>query len=403
MREGQVTSKNKNGRKGFGPARPDPSVSERQPIPGGEPCILIVDDDAGSRQALEALLQGEEHATLTAATGEEALRRLLQREFAVVLLDVQLPGMDGFEVARLIRQRERSRDTPIIFLTGAEIDVGSVFRGYAAGAVDYLLKPPDPDMLRSKVAVFVALQRASASLRQEISVRKAAEEQVRIYAENLSALAGRAEQIREEERASLSREIHDQLGQQLTALKMELKWMAGRLPGNDVELAARIEAAMQLVDETVDTARRIATGLRPAISDQLGLAAAIEWQVQDFRRRSGMRCRLQLPPTFPPLDQEHATAMFRVLQELLSNVLRHAEATRVSVTLQARADAVVLVVEDNGKGMQVPPSGAHALGFLGMQERLRPLGGTLEVDAGRTSGARVTATVPLAQEQAAIA
>lgn len=368
------------------------------PPPVEAPSILVVDDDAGSRTALTALLQSPEYGIVAAASGGEALRQLLRHDFAVVLLDVQMPGMDGFEVARLIRQRERSRDTPIIFLTGAHIDLGSVFRGYAVGAVDYLVKPPDADALCSKVAVFVALQRASTALRHEISVRKTAEGQVRALAEDLRALAARAEQVREEERSSLSREIHDQLGQQLTALKMELKWIHARLPAGRDGLAARVDAAMHLVDETVETARRIATGLRPAISDQLGLAAAIEWQVQDFRRRSGLRCRLQLPRTFPPLDQDRATAMFRVLQELLSNVLRHAEATRVTVTLQARAGAVALVVEDNGKGMgQTLPSGAHALGFLGMQERLRPFGGTVGVEARRTSGARVTATIPLAE------
>jgi signal transduction histidine kinase len=177
---------------------------------------------------------------------------------------------------------------------------------------------------------------------------------------------------------------------------MELAWVADRLPKERRALAAKAASILRLIDDTIQSVHRIAAGLRPAVSDQLGLAAAIEWQAKDFRRRSGIRCKVSLPADIPVLDQERTTAMFRVCQELLTNVARHAGATRVEIELRVDSGRLALSVEDNGKGIADSlVVGPKTLGFLGMRERLRLVGGGIEIEQGRVSGARVNAFVPL--------
>jgi len=376
--------------------------SERQPAPEPaessslEPSILIVDDDKPSRMALAELLNAPGRNTVVARSGEEALRFLLKQDFAVVILDVQMPGIDGFQTAKMIRERERSRHTPIIFLTASYQDQESVFRGYEAGAVDYIMKPPDADVLRSKVTVFVDLYLKNALLRREVAERKLIEEQLRTSQESLRALAAHLQSVREEERTRISTEIHDQLGQELTGLKIELKWIASRLPKSPRTLTEKAESTLALIDQTIQSVRRIASGLRPAVPDEAGLVAAVEWQVRDFRKRTGIRCKLVVAEQLPELDQDQATALLRVCQELLTNVARHAEASRAEITMRAERGIVSLSVEDNGKGVgQVALDGPKSLGFLGMRERVRPLGGKIEVDPARAKGTKVTVSLPL--------
>src|SRR6266581_55089 len=213
--------------------------------------ILIVDDDPKNRVALRELLQSMGQSVVLAASGEEALRCVLNQDFAVILLDARMPGVDGFEAARLIRERERSRNTPIIFLTGAYEDVHSVFRGYEAGAVDYIVKPLVPEILKSKLSVFVELYNKNAVLIREIAERKRAEEHLRKSEENLRALAAHLQSVREEEGTRIAREIHDELGQSLTGLKMDLTWVANRLPADQRVLAEKMKSMFGLIDGTI--------------------------------------------------------------------------------------------------------------------------------------------------------
>ena len=184
--------------------------------------ILVVDDDAGNLLALEALLEPLGQVVLRARSGEEALRLLLSHDPSVIVLDVQMPGIDGFETARRIRARERSGHVPIIFLTGVSTETASAFRGYEVGAVDYLMKPVVPEVLRAKVSAFVELHRKNAALAREIGERQLAEQRLQESQTQLRALAARLISIREEERARIAREIHDELGQFLTGLKMDV-------------------------------------------------------------------------------------------------------------------------------------------------------------------------------------
>jgi signal transduction histidine kinase len=359
--------------------------------------ILLVDDNPRNLLALQELLADLGHHLVSAKSGSEALRQCLQQDFALILLDVLMPDMDGFEVAKLIRDRARSRHTPIIFLTGAYEDAPSMFRGYEAGAVDYIIKPLNPDVLRSKVAVFIELFKKNAVLTHEIAERKLAEAHLRDSEERLRALTGRLQSIREEERTTISREIHDELGQALTALKMDLTWIGERVKGESKSIAGKLKSMADLIDTTIRSVRRIASGLRPEILDEAeGLGEAIAWQTKDFQARTGIRCKINLPPEFPSLDQDRSTATFRIFQEMLTNVARHAQATRVDIAMTVDEQALRLEVQDNGKGIaDAAERGPKSLGLLGMRERAALLGGQFQIAGAPGEGTKVTVSIPL--------
>ncbi|HYM41233.1 MAG TPA: response regulator [Steroidobacteraceae bacterium] len=359
--------------------------------------VLAVDDDTRSLTALQGLLSDMPLEVVTAKSGEEALRYLLRQDFAVILLDARMPGMDGFELARLIRERERSRHTPIIFLTGAYEDTPSMSRGYEAGAVDYIVKPLRPEILRSKVAVFVDLDRKNAALRREIEEHAAAEKHLKASEESLRALAAHLQSVREEEWARIARDFHDQLGQALTGLKMDLGWITSRLPSGARALRERAQSMSELIDATMESVRQIVSRLRTDVLEQLGLPAAIAWQAEEFQRRSGLRCAVSLPAAAVQLDGSRATAVFRIFQELLTNVARHANATRVDVVLRCNAGQLLLSVEDNGRGIDGDAAQSpKSLGLMGVRERVLPFGGRVYVRGVRGKGTVVKVTVPIA-------
>ena len=365
-------------------------MSDRQ----GE--VLVVDDDAGNLLALEALLEPLGQAVLRARSGAAALRLLLDHDPAVIVLDVRMPGMDGFETARRIRARERSRHVPIIFLTGVSTETASAFRGYEVGAVDYLMKPVVPDVLRSKVSVFIELQRKNAALAREIGERQLAEQRLRESQAQLRALAARLISIREEERGRIAREIHDELGQFLTGLKMDVAWLRKHLGKDQAPLLDKTATMRRLIDSTLQVVRRIATGMRPEILDDMGLVAAITWQAKEFQKRMGIRCRVQLPAAQPDLGRELSTAVFRIFQEILTNIARHAKASSVGVRLQISAERLTLEVVDDGSG--IAESAVHAresLGLLGMQERAQLFGGEVSIRGSPGRGTTVALSIPL--------
>ena len=341
--------------------------------------ILLVDDEPKSLYALQELLSTLGQNLMIAQSGEEALRLALKNDFAVILLDVRMPGIDGFETAKLIRSRERSKLTPIIFLTAAADEMASMFRGYQVGAVDYLMKPVVPEVLKSKVAVFVELHVKSERLRES--------------EEKLRRLAAHLISVREEERAHIAREIHDELGQVLTGLKMEVGWLAKRL--KDKDLIEKTDSMGKLIDSTVQTVRKIATGLRPEMLDDMGIIAAVGWQAKEFQKRTGIRCRVKLPPE-AKFDIDVSTTLFRIFQEILTNVARHSRATRVEIELVVGDDRIALDVSDNGVGIsEGDMSGKKSLGLLGMHERALLFGGEVRISGTPNHGTRVSVTIPL--------
>lgn len=219
---------------------------------------------------------------------------------------------------------------------------------------------------------------------------------------DLRALTGRLQSVREEERSRIARQIHDELGQALTALKMDLAWLQDRLARVShrpwiAPLLDKARSMSELIDATVQRVRRIATELRPGVLDNLGLAAAVEWQAQDFENHSGIRCLVVANPEDLELDRDRSTAAFRILQEALTNVARHAGASEVSISLQKDAATVILEVSDDGRGIGDQDSKrVCSLGILGMRERAALVGGQLEVIRLGERGTRVTLRMPCA-------
>jgi PAS domain S-box-containing protein len=487
--------------------------------------ILIVDNERRNRQVLEGMLAPEGFLLQTAASGEEALAIVAQQPPDLILLDLLMPGMDGYQVVGTIKGNVATQNIPIIIVTGLS-DHDARIRGLGAGAEDFLTKPVNraelcvrvrnllrlkafgdyydqyshvlEDEVGSRTADLVeserlyrstfdaapvgiahvgldgqwlrvnqrlcdllgysreALQGMAAqelqqseqgageaesfrqmaagtldrhvvdeqryrrhdgsfvwarvnmsvhrdaegqpqhfiSVIEDITEMKRAEQERRAFSEQLRNLAAHLVSVREDERTRISREVHDELGQSLTAVKMDLAWLEGRLPRSNSQMRTRIRSTQQLADSVIQSIRRISTELRPAVLD-LGLAAALEWQVQEFQARSGIQCTVRVL-TQEVVASNASTAMFRIFQETLTNVARHANATRAEVVLQKQRDRLVLLIRDNGKGFdQADPSVSKSLGLLGMRERAALLGGRVNVTSTPGKGTTVTAWIPL--------
>lgn len=226
------------------------------------------------------------------------------------------------------------------------------------------------------------------ALQSEVRERKNAEEQLR-------ALAARQERVREDERTRLAREIHDALGQMCTALKMDIAWIAKRLPKEEKRLLEKSDAALKLVGDLIKSLRRLSAELRPSTLDALGLVASIEWQAQQFEMHTGIRCQLFLPEKDLVLDKERSTAIFRIFQETLTNVARHAGATTVQTSLVVGDSKIALITHDNGTGFDVSAAERKgSLGLLGMRERAHLLGGDFKISSVPGKGTTVVVHIP---------
>lgn len=235
----------------------------------------------------------------------------------------------------------------------------------------------------------------------DIEDRKRAEEEVKTASEQLRALSAHLHSAREEEGIRIAREIHDELGAALTSLRWELESIRKTLcePGETLvtgDLREKFEAMLDMTDRMVNMVRRIASDLRPAVLDVLGLEEAIEWQAQQFRERTGIAVHCETPRDHVALNPEQSTAIFRIFQETLTNIRRHAEATRVDVTMLVNAREFVLKVTDNGRGItEEEKSGQMSIGLLGMRERAHMIGGEIEVASVDGKGTTVTVRLPL--------
>ena len=347
---------------------------------------------------------------------EAATRR--ERDFSSTVLD-SLPGVfycfdeqrrfllwnRNFENVTGYKGAEISRMNPLDFFAGPEkvlLDarIREVFaKGASEVEADFVSKDGSrtPYYFTGRTANFEG-RRCVVGVGIDISDRRRAEEQLRVSREQLRALAGHLESARESERQGIARDIHDDLGQSLTGLKIDLVQLAKKLPAGQPELHRHVEAMVALTDETINSVRRIMTQLRPAVLDDLGLAAAVEWQGREFEERTGIQCRLALPEHDISLDPGHATAVFRIYQESLTNVARHAFATAVDVRLDEKEGKLVLEVRDNGRGFATGAMpGPQSFGLIGMRERALLLGGSLEINSAPGAGTAVRLEIPLAR------
>jgi signal transduction histidine kinase len=206
--------------------------------------------------------------------------------------------------------------------------------------------------------------------------------------------------VREEERTRIAREIHDEFGTILTALKIDLVWLGKRLPADQKSLTDRMMKDLELIQSAIRTVQRISSELRPGILDHLGLAAAIEWQVKEFGNRTGVIWDVSIDVGDAKPDRDISTAVFRILQESLTNIARHAEATRISVALHAGEGLLTLEVNDNGKGVTKEQiSDPRSFGIMGLKERVQRWGGDVIIEGIPNKGTSVMMRIPLENEK----
>jgi len=258
-----------------------------------------------------------------------------------------------------------------------------------------------------------ALRGPDGSIRRFISIfsditeRKRNEEELLKHQQRLEEsearlreLAAFLQTVREEERTRIARELHDELGQALTALRIDLGWLRGKCGSLGAPAAERVASAFSVVEQSIVSLRRISEDLRPAMLDSLGLAAAVEHHTTQFSQRTGIPCRLTMNREEFDLDGNLATAVFRIVQEALTNVARHAEASEVSVSIEETDKGIDLLVTDNGRGIAASGN-KKTFGLLGMRERITILGGTLEIDSQPERGTRIACRLPLTKDNQA--
>lgn len=228
----------------------------------------------------------------------------------------------------------------------------------------------------------------------DITERKRAEQLVRASRDRLRSLAAELHSVREQERTAVAREIHDELGQMLTGLKMDLTWLLEGF-GDRAAARERIGGMLELADRGIEAVRSLAARLRPAVLDDIGLVAALEWLAADFAKHSGVACECEVPAEEPVLSPECATAVFRIAQEAFTNVTRHAGASRAWLRFTC-GDAITLQVRDNGAGItEEQVSNVHSIGVIGMRERAGALGGHVDIQPGAERGTVVILRIPL--------
>lgn len=339
--------------------------------------VLLVEDDAVDRIACRRALAAESSLAIAVAEADSArdgLARALAEPPDLILLDYHLPDMDGAEFLAELAIAAGENAAPVIMLTGAQ-DVAIVVDVMRRGARDYLIKDGEGHYLKLLPTVIDRVLQEER-LRRE---KRKAESRYR-------SLARHQVSVREEERSRIARDLHDELGQKLTALQLEVSLLQARCRDEAPELARNLAGVLSQIEGTMESVRAIAADLRPPVLD-LGLIPAIEWQVEEFRRRSGIACELAVGVDDLELDEVRATAVFRMLQEALTNVARHARASQAEVVLQVAGGSMQLTIEDNGIGMAASRAGGKkSFGLVGLRERALMVGAELDIDSrpGRT-------------------
>ncbi len=244
------------------------------------------------------------------------------------------------------------------------------------------------------------VEEKTANLKDEIIRRTKTESELKYKTEVLSSLTKSLQSIREEESTKIAREIHDELGQALSAIKIELMWLVKKYPG-ETDYNRKIMQVGGIVDETIKNVRRISASLRPKLLDQLGFLPAIEWQVKEFERRTRIKCDIDIEDEEIKLNPIASSTMFRIFQESLTNIARHSGATRAALSFDSSPDSLTMIIKDNGTGFSKDyKNKKHSLGIVGMEERAHSLGGVLEIDKYPGGGTQVMVNIPLKRNMA---
>ncbi len=488
------------------PAAQAPAPPMSQPIRSGAR-ILVVEDTPEIRLLATLVLESQGHTVYSAEHGEAGLAMARELSPDLILLDVVMPGLDGYEVCRRLKQDTALRDVPVIFMS-AQDDVQAQTLGFEVGAADYVTKPLAVPVLLARVRTHIALHAQRRSLEgmfrdaleyapdaiiladpqwrivqvnartlalfgyrreqltgqpvemlipqrlrtehfprrmshndrqpgdlalgvdtgclrsdgseflgdlsvgvlhtgrgpllmavvRDVTENRRIQQEMADSRQRLRDLAAQGDAMREYERKNIAREVHDELGQVLTALRMDLTYADLTFGVADADLKDRLQGMRVLVDRAIQGVRNVATHLRPSALD-MGLVPALEWLGGEFHRHAGIPCALDVDTPALEIPERRAIALFRIVQESLTNVSRYARASSVQISLRQTDGQLVLQVHDDGQGFDaVAGAKGGSFGLLGMQERALALGGELTVDSAIGRGTTITARVPLHQE-----
>lgn len=485
-----------------------------------KPNLLIVDDKEYNLILLETILKKSNASLIKASSGQEALEKTRGIEIALAILDIMMPGMNGYELAMQLNLERLNDKIPVIFLTANFDDETEVFKGYNSGAVDYIIKPINIHILSSKVKVFLdlfnqkqrilndadllkksahelgqmndALKKSEEKYRsyidnapdgifvvdengkclevndsaaaitgyskeellqmsvsdivlkessfhdqdyflksfntdktktdlcfrhkdqskrwwsvesvklvenrflcftQDITEKKRVDEELQSSLEQLHQLTQYIEKVREEERVSISRELHDDLGQALTAVRIDLGIIKQMI--SETEVILKINEVSKLVKNTIITVQRLTALLRPQIIDDLGLEAAIEWYTKEFAQRNKIDVFLSLDPGLS-ISADASLTIFRIMQESLTNISRYARASRTDICLSKEGDTITFSISDDGIGITEDQiKSRKSFGIIGMKERVVSLGGTFKIYPRKEKGTEISINFPL--------
>jgi signal transduction histidine kinase len=349
--------------------------------------ILMVDDQPGKLLSYEAILGELGENLIKAHSAREALDLLLKNEIAVVLMDVSMPELDGFELADMIRQHPRFQETAIIFISAVHLSDVDRMNAYKRGAVDYISVPVVPELLRAKVSVFADLHRKTR--------------QMETLNRELRTLSARLMATQDEERRRIARDLHDSAGQIVAALSMNNGLIQTEESKLKPAAAAAARQNQELLEQLSREIRTISHLLHPPLLDEVGLLPAIKTFAEGFAQRSNVKVTIELSPDIGRLSPNIEISIFRIVQECLTNIYKHSGSSTAGIRIwPARDNQLTVQISDQGKGMFVETnhngstSKNRGMGLRGMRERVRELGGNLEVQSSE-KGTTVIAALPL--------
>jgi signal transduction histidine kinase len=346
--------------------------------------VLMVDDQPAKLLTYEAILAPLDENLIRASSGSEALELLLKNDVAVVLTDVSMPGMDGFELADTIRQHPRFQQVAIIFISAVCLSDFDRLKGYQTGAVDYISVPVIPEVLRAKVSVFVELHRRAQQL-------EALNHELRTLSNSLIS-------AQDNERRRIARAMHDGLGQELSAAKMVLDGVLSSDEATDSQKKLATADASAMVERALAQVRSLSHLLHPPLLDEVGLTSAVAWFLDGFTKRSGITTSLEVEPLeLPRLPSEIETAAFRIIQEALNNVYRHSEARNCWLSLKFYDGQLTVTVHDNGRGINAGVVECRpeclGVGLAGMRQRVKEFAGEIQLK-NSDPGTRIEVRIP---------
>lgn len=359
-----------------------------------KPLIIVADDHRATRRMIQHILEPGGYRLLEADSGQAALDLFLAEKPDLILMDIVMPGMDGLQACRLIKQSAGGEHTPILMFT-ASSEGREMEQAYQAGAADFINKPLNAEELRHRTNRLLHLRTLELK-------RVAAEEKLTQNYKEIRRLSRKILHAYEEERIRLARELHDELGMSLSTVKLNMQLLKKSLPEKETALHEKCADLIALADSTVVQVRSKAVFLRPPSLQDFGLLIVLEKMVSDLSKNTGLAGQLKNSGNFDQLSPEVETTLYRCVQEAFTNIIKHATATSALVELTRGNKKVTAVISDDGSGfiVETERDSCKHLGIQGMQERVALLGGELTITSEPGKGTIVSIEIPLYGDQA---